>query len=266
MGDNNMHETLDMTGVSGGTAPNYVSTPHAPASGSSELSPMESRPPHESYGTARDQTADRPSGQQHVALDMPATADDDIETLLNELGKEARANPHQRHEEEQLDSKGLKVTCKVPEEMLRTDPNQGLNHEEAEKRKRKFGPNQLAEHKENKFLKFLGFFRGPIQYVMFAAAALAGGLQDWVDLGVIIGLLLLNAAVGFVQEYQAGNIVAQLKSQLALHATVVRGGVVSHVDSVDVVPGDIVVLEEGVIIPADGKILGEQAILQVDQA
>ncbi|KAL7749463.1 plasma membrane H+-ATPase [Sorochytrium milnesiophthora] len=158
------------------------------------------------------------------------------------------------------------AAVKVPEEMLQTDPARGLTSQEAEKRKRRFGPNQLAEHKENMLLKFIGFFNGPIQYVMLAAAALSAGLQEWVDLGVILGLLLLNAVVGFLQEFQAGNIVAQLRSQLALKANVMREGAVREIDGADVVPGDIVKLEEGIVVPADGRILGKDTFLQVDQS
>lgn len=77
-----------------------------------------------------------------------------------------------------------------------------------------------------------------------AAAILAAGLEDWVDFGVIIALLLLNATVGFVQEYQAGSIVDELKKTLALKATVLRAGNLTEVDAPQVVPGDILQIEE----------------------
>ena len=73
---------------------------------------------------------------------------------------------------------------------------------------------------------------------------LAAGLQDWVDFGVICALLLLNAAVGFIQEYQAGSIVAELKKTLALKATVLRDGKMQEIEAPDVVPGDILQIEE----------------------
>ena len=73
----------------------------------------------------------------------------------------------------------------------------------------------MAEEQENLVLKFVMFFVGPIQFVMEAAAVLAAGLEDWVDFGVICALLLLNAFVGFIQEYQAGSIVDELKRLLA---------------------------------------------------
>lgn len=73
---------------------------------------------------------------------------------------------------------------------------------------------------------------------------MAAGLEDWVDFGVIIALLLLNATVGFVQEYQAGSIVDELKKTLALKATVLRAGNLTEVDAPQVVPGDILQIEE----------------------
>ncbi|KAJ3086869.1 plasma membrane H+-ATPase [Quaeritorhiza haematococci] len=202
-----------------------------------------------------------------ASIETVSDEDEDIETLLGELEKEAGENRRETDtDESSKDRDHEHMVVKIPEELLQTDPEKGLTSEEVEKRRRKYGLNQLAEHKENKLLKFLLFFCGPIQYVMMAAAALAGGLQHWVDLGVILGLLLLNAVVGFCQEYQAGNIVAQLKSQLALRAVVVRDRQVQEIDGKDIVVGDIVRLEEGTIIPADGRILGEGSFLQVDQS
>lgn len=77
------------------------------------------------------------------------------------------------------------------------------------------------------------------------AFVLAAGLQDWIDLGVIAGLLLLNAVVGFVQDYQAGNIVDELKNTLAQKCAVLRnGGILTNVEVISLVPGDIVHLDE----------------------
>ena len=73
---------------------------------------------------------------------------------------------------------------------------------------------------------------------------LAAGLEDWVDFGVICALLLLNAAVGFIQEFQAGSIVDELKKTLALKAVVLRDGRLFEVEAPDVVPGDILQIEE----------------------
>lgn len=99
-----------------------------------------------------------------------------------------------------------------------------------------------------------------------AAAILAAGLRDWVDFGVICALLVLNASVGFIQEFQAGSIVEELKKTLALKAVVLREGRLVEIESPMVVPGDILQLEEGTIIPADGRIVTDMAYLQIDQS
>lgn len=99
-----------------------------------------------------------------------------------------------------------------------------------------------------------------------AAAILAAGLRDWVDFGVICALLVLNASVGFIQEFQAGSIVEELKKTLALKAVVLREGRLIEIEAPMVVPGDILQLEEGTIIPADGRLVTEGAFLQVDQS
>lgn len=101
---------------------------------------------------------------------------------------------------------------------------------------------------------------------MQAAAVLAAGLQDWVTFGVICALLILNASVGFVQEFQAGSFVEALKKTLALKAVVLREGRLVEIEAPMVVPGDILQLEEGTIIPADGRIVTDEAYLQVDQS
>ena len=115
-------------------------------------------------------------------------------------------------------------------------------------------------------LKFLMYFIGPIQFVMEAAAVLAAGLKQFVDFGVICALLLLNAFVGFVQEFQAGSIVEELKKTLALKAVVLRDGRNIEIEAPMVVPGDILQLEEGTIIAADGRITSDNGLIQVDQS
>ncbi|PYH99966.1 plasma membrane ATPase [Aspergillus ellipticus CBS 707.79] len=153
----------------------------------------------------------------------------------------------------------------VSDDLLQTDSHHGLSANEVTVRRRKFGSNEMKEAKENLVLKFIWFFIGPVQFVMEAAAILAAYLRDWVDLGVICGLLLLNASVGFVQEFQAGSIVKELKKTLALKAVALRDGIIIDVDASELVPGDIVKLDEGTIVPADGRILTNAAI-QVDQS
>ncbi|PTB50493.1 hypothetical protein M431DRAFT_499311 [Trichoderma harzianum CBS 226.95] len=187
--------------------------------------------------------------------------DEDIDALIEDLESED-GHAFEEEEEETNPATGRIV----PEDMLQTDSRLGLTESEVVARRRKYGLNQMKEEKENLVLKFLGFFIGPIQFVMEAAAVLAAGLQDWVDFGVICGLLMLNACVGFIQEFQAGSIVEELKKTLALKAVVLRDGTLKEIEAPEVVPGDILQVEEGTIIPADGRIVTEGAFLQVDQS
>ncbi|RAL02397.1 plasma-membrane proton-efflux P-type ATPase [Aspergillus ibericus CBS 121593] len=184
----------------------------------------------------------------------------DIDTLIEELESldgYVELNVQESHQTGRLPP--------VSDDLLQTNSHTGLGANEVTIRRRKFGSNEMKEAKENLVLKFLGFFVGPVQFVMEAAAVLAAYLRDWVDLGVICGLLLLNASVGFVQEFQAGSIVKELKKTLALKAIVLRDGVMVDIDAAELVPGDIVKLDEGTIIPADGRIMTNTAI-QVDQS
>ncbi|KAJ7743738.1 plasma-membrane proton-e [Mycena maculata] len=144
---------------------------------------------------------------------------------------------------------------KIPDDWLQTNMTQGLADTDVDTRRKQFGFNELQSPKENQFLKFISYFRGPILYTMEIAVLLSAGLQDWIDFGVIIGILMLNAGVGWYQEKQAGDIVAELKAGIAMKAFVVRGGQEKEIDARELVPGDIVVLEEGNTIPADAKIL-----------
>ncbi|WVQ79755.1 plasma-membrane proton-efflux P-type ATPase [Cryptococcus sp. DSM 104549] len=146
---------------------------------------------------------------------------------------------------------------RIPSEWLETDRQKGLSSGDIEERRKVAGWNELESPTENQFVKFISYFRGPILYVMELAVVLAAGLRDWIDFGVIIGILFLNAAVGWYQEKQAGDIVAQLKAGIALKTTVIRDGQEQEIEARDLVPGDIVVLEEGKTIAADAKIIGD---------
>jgi H+-transporting ATPase len=148
---------------------------------------------------------------------------------------------------------------------LQTDPRQGLSEGEAQRRLEQYGPNTIAEEKRNPLLKFLSFFWGPIPWMIEVAAVLSAIVQHWVDLTIIAVLLVFNAAVGFWQEYQAANAVEALKKQLALRARVKRGGQWKEVDAQNLVPGDLVRLRLGDIIPADVKLIGGD-YLSVDQS
>ncbi|KAF2755613.1 plasma membrane ATPase [Pseudovirgaria hyperparasitica] len=218
----------------------------------------------EKKGSSSDE---RPRGlpTQHVraayaALDEEEE-EEDIDALIEEL--ESVDENIDIEDEEDTQPGGARF---VSEDFLQTDTSMGLTEQEVLARRRKFGLNQMKEEKENLALKFLMYFVGPIQFVMEAAAILAAGLEDWVDFGVIIALLLLNAMVGFIQEYQAGSIVEELKKTLALKAIVYREGQLIECEATELVPGDLLQVEEGAIIPADGRIISEDAFIQVDQS
>ncbi|KAJ6041619.1 uncharacterized protein N7446_010501 [Penicillium canescens] len=105
-----------------------------------------------------------------------------------------------------------------------------------------------------------------IFFSLQAAIILAGGLQDWIDFGIICGLLVLNAAIGFIQEYHAGNVVDDLKKSLTIRAQVVLNGALKEIYSAEVVVVDVLHVQDGTIFPADGRLESQNAYLQVDQS
>jgi H+-transporting ATPase len=141
----------------------------------------------------------------------------------------------------------------------------GLSQAEARGRLGQYGYNELPEKKINPILKFLSYFWGPIPGMIALTAILSALLQHWDDLGVIVALLLMNGIVGFREEYQAGNAIAALKAKLALQARVKRGGAWSTVPARELVPGDLVRLSIGEIVPADARLL-EGDPVEVDQS
>ncbi len=143
--------------------------------------------------------------------------------------------------------------------------NDGLTSDEAAKRLTQDGPNEIAEETGNPFLKFFSYFWGPIPWMIEAAVILSGVVRHWLDFGVILLLLCTNAVVGFWEEHQAGNAIAALKSQLAVNARVRRDGVWSDPKVADLVPGDVVRLRLGDIVPADARLLAGDPI-EVDQS
>ncbi|KAJ5738414.1 Plasma membrane ATPase [Penicillium malachiteum] len=143
----------------------------------------------------------------------------------------------------------------APEEWVNTDLRSGLSSSDIEPRRKKCGWNELVTEKTNIFVQFIGYFRGPILYVMELAVLLAAGLRDWIDLGVIIGILMLNALVGWYQEKQAADVVASLKGDIAMRAIVVRNGQEEEILARELVTGDIVIVEEGHVIPADVRLI-----------
>jgi len=151
------------------------------------------------------------------------------------------------------------------EAKLGTSPEKGLTAAEAEKRLAQYGANEIAEKKVNPLFKCLSYFWGPIPWMIEAAAILSAVVHHWSDFVIIMVLLLANAIVGFWEEYQAGNAIAALKAKLAPHARVKRGGAWSDLAAKLLVPGDIVRLRLGDIVPADSRSLGPDPV-EIDQA
>jgi H+-transporting ATPase len=141
----------------------------------------------------------------------------------------------------------------------------GLSAAEAAKRLTQYGPNEIAEKADNPFLKFLGYFWGPIPWMIEAAVILSAVVRHWLDFGVIALLLFTNAIVGFWEEHQAGNAIAALKSQLAVDARVRRDGKWVNPKVAELVPGDVVRLRLGDIVPADARLLAGDEV-EVDQS
>ncbi|KAH8948293.1 hypothetical protein BDL97_11G087300 [Sphagnum fallax] len=149
---------------------------------------------------------------------------------------------------------------------------EGLTTEEGNNRLAIFGSNKLEEKKENKILKFLGFMWNPLSWVMESAALMAivlangqGRPPDWEDFLGILVLLLVNSTISFIEENNAGNAAAALMAHLAPKTKVLRDGRWSEQEAVILVPGDIISIKLGDIIPADARLLDGDP-LKIDQS
>lgn len=141
----------------------------------------------------------------------------------------------------------------------------GISSQEAKERLSKYGPNEITEKKVSPVLKFLGYFWGPIPWMIEIAAVLSAAIQRWEDFAVIFALLLVNALVGFWQEHKASNAIELLKQRLAPKARVLRDGKWADLPSRDLVPGDIVRVRIGAIVPADIKLI-DGNYLELDES
>lgn len=150
------------------------------------------------------------------------------------------------------------------EKKLGSSPD-GLTQAEAEKRLTRYGPNEIAENKVNPLLKFLLYFWGPIPWMIEVAVILSAVVRHWPDFFIILVLLVANSCVGFWEERQAGNAIEALKAKLAIKARVKRDGQWVTPAARDLVPGDVIRLRLGDIVPADARLLDGDEI-SVDQS
>lgn len=145
------------------------------------------------------------------------------------------------------------------------EESSGLTEAEAAKRLVQYGENGLVEHHVSVVERLAHFFWGPIPWMIEVAAALSAMLGHWADLSIILAMLFINAGVGFWQEFKADNAITLLKQRLALKARVRRDGVWKDVEARLLVPGDIVHVKLGNIVPADLRLI-DGAYLSIDQA
>ncbi|WP_437309786.1 cation-translocating P-type ATPase [Sorangium sp. So ce388] len=158
-------------------------------------------------------------------------------------------------------------TLPASEALSRTESaSSGLAIDEAARRLKDVGPNVIQRAKGDSALKLL--FRqinDPLIYVLLASAALAMIMGEAIDGSVVLAVVVLNTAIGFVQELRAGKAIEALAGMVPQSATVVRGGERSVIPAADVVPGDVVVLEAGDKVPADARLLSVKN-LHVDES
>jgi magnesium-transporting ATPase (P-type) len=141
-------------------------------------------------------------------------------------------------------------------EALGSDATCGLSSAEARRRLEAHGPNRLPEAaRRGPLARFLLQFHNPLIYVLLAAGLVTFWLEHFIDAGVIAGVVLVNAIIGFVQEGKAERALDAVRAMLASRATVVRDGERREIDATEVVPGDVVLVESGTKVPADLRLV-----------
>ncbi|AFM18212.1 plasma-membrane proton-efflux P-type ATPase [Mycolicibacterium chubuense NBB4] len=154
----------------------------------------------------------------------------------------------------------------LPEVLAELDATaDGLTSAQARERLTRYGPNEIPEKHRNPLVVFLGYFWAPIPWMIEVALALSLAARHWADAVIIAALLLMNGLVAFVEEHQAAGAVAALKQRLAASARALRDGVWTTVGVRELVPGDVVRVRLGDVVPADLRIL-DDATIEVDQS
>jgi len=152
-----------------------------------------------------------------------------------------------------------------PHRRPQADDQGGLSSAEAERLLQQYGPNALPESRTGWLRRLIGYFVGPIPWMIESAAVLAAIGQRWEDFAVIVALLAINAGVGFFEEQKADNAIEALKQRLAPSAHVLRDGAWRDIAARLLVPGDRVALKLGNIVPADVELNGDGR-LSIDQS
>ena len=151
-------------------------------------------------------------------------------------------------------------------DLLDSDKEKGLELFEIGNRQKHFGPNAITGKRgKGPLLRFLLQFRQPLIYILLSAGTVTALLQEWVDAGVIFGVVLVNAFIGFLQEAKAVKAIEALAKTMTTEATVLRAGEKQRISSAEVVPGDIVLLQSGDKVPADLRLFQTRDI-QVDES
>jgi ATPase, P-type (transporting), HAD superfamily, subfamily IC/ATPase, P-type (transporting), HAD superfamily, subfamily IC len=142
----------------------------------------------------------------------------------------------------------------------------GLQEAEARRRLAEYGPNRLAPQKRRgPLLRLLMQFHNVLLYVMLGAAVITAFLEHWIDTGVLLMAVVINAVIGFIQEGKAESALDAIRAMLSPHATVIRGGTRREVDAALLVPGDVVALASGDRVPADLRLVAVKE-LRVEEA
>ncbi len=148
---------------------------------------------------------------------------------------------------------------------LETD-EEGLSPEESKSRRKQYGPNEIPGKKRQSALRRLAKqFQNILIYILIAAAIFAAFLQEWVDMAVVLGVVVINAVIGFIQEGKAERALESIRGMLSPKATVLRRGKQQEIEAGDLVPGDIVLLKSGDRVPADLRVL-EADDVQADES
>ena len=149
---------------------------------------------------------------------------------------------------------------------LSSDKVNGLSEEECEKRIRIYGKNIIHSQRKSKVLKlFVAQFKNTTNYLLIVSVLISYLLNEWINGHAVLAVLMINSLIGFVMEYQADKTMNALKLLLTIHCKVIRNGQIQIINSELIVPGDIILLEGGDIIPADARII-ESYNLQINES